>query len=57
MNEALSDAVQDLAPTGRLGAAINFGNAVLAQRDPATGEPRGVSVDLARILTDCRQSR
>jgi polar amino acid transport system substrate-binding protein len=40
----------DLAPTGRLRAAINFGNPVLAQRDPATGEPRGVSVDLAREL-------
>jgi polar amino acid transport system substrate-binding protein len=41
---------RDLAPTGRLRAAINFGNPVLAQRDPATGEPRGVSVDLAREL-------
>src|SRR5215213_9353546 len=35
---------------GRLRAAINFGNAVLAQRDPVTGEPRGVSVELARAL-------
>ncbi len=43
-------AAKDLAPTGRLRAAINFGNPVLAQRDPATGEPRGVSVDLAREL-------
>ena len=40
----------ELAPTGRLRAAINFGNPVLAQKDPATGEPRGVSVDLAREL-------
>ena len=40
----------DLAPTGRLRAAINLGNPVLAQRDSATGEPRGVSVDLAREL-------
>ena len=40
----------DLAPTGKLRVAINFGNPVLAQRDPATGEPRGVSVDLAREL-------
>ena len=40
----------DLAPTGKLRAAINFGNPVLAQKDPATGEPRGVSVDLAREL-------
>jgi len=41
----------DLAPTGTLRAAINFGNPVLAQRDPVSGEPRGVSVDLARELS------
>jgi polar amino acid transport system substrate-binding protein len=41
---------KDLAPTGKLRAAINFGNPVLAQKDPATGEARGVSVDLAREL-------
>ena len=45
-----ADAVHDLAPSGRLRAAINFGNPVLAQKDPATGEPRGVSVALAREL-------
>ncbi|ACA16125.1 extracellular solute-binding protein family 3 [Methylobacterium sp. 4-46] len=39
---------QDLAPGGVLRAAINFGNPVLARRDPATGAPEGVSVDLAR---------
>lgn len=44
------DVVKDLAPTGKVRAAINFGNAVLAQKDSATGEPRGVSVDLAREL-------
>src|SRR3954468_4396262 len=43
-----TDVVRDLAPTGKLRAAINFGNPVLAQKDAATGEPRGVSVDLAR---------
>jgi polar amino acid transport system substrate-binding protein len=42
--------VKDLAPQGTLRAAINFGNPVLAQKDPATGEPRGISVDLAREL-------
>jgi polar amino acid transport system substrate-binding protein len=41
----------ELAPTGQLRAAINFGNTVLAQKDPATGEARGVSVDLARELS------
>jgi polar amino acid transport system substrate-binding protein len=42
--------VKSLAPTGQLRAAINFGNPVLAQRDIATGEPRGVSAELAREL-------
>jgi len=40
----------ELAPKGRLRAAINFGNAVLAQPDPAGGPPRGVSAELAREL-------
>ena len=39
-----------LAPTGTLRAAINFGNPILAERDPSTGEPRGVSVDLSLEL-------
>jgi len=43
-------AIADLAPTGKLRAAINFGNPVLAGRDAATGEPCGISVDLAREL-------
>src|SRR6185312_1448371 len=42
--------VKELAPNGKLRAAINFGNSVLAQKDPAGGEPRGVSADLAREL-------
>lgn len=42
------DAVlKDLAPTGRVRAAINFGNPVLAHADKVTGVPTGVSVDLA----------
>jgi polar amino acid transport system substrate-binding protein len=40
----------ELAPTGRLRAAINFGNSVLAQQDAAGGPPRGVSAELAREL-------
>ena len=43
------DAVRDLAPTGKLRAAINFGNGVLAQKGPA-GEPNGITPDLARAL-------
>ena len=42
--------VTDLAPTGKLRAAINFGNPILATKDAATGEARGVSVDLSREL-------
>jgi len=42
------DVVKDLAPTGKLRAAINLGNGVLAQ---GTAEaPRGVTVDLSREL-------
>jgi polar amino acid transport system substrate-binding protein len=43
-------AVSELAPSGTLRAAINFGNPILAAKDPVTGEPRGVSVDLSREL-------
>lgn len=37
-------AVSDLAPTGKLRAAINFGNSILAARDTSTGEARSHSV-------------
>jgi polar amino acid transport system substrate-binding protein len=51
MTDGLSpDLVRELAPAGRLRAAINFGNSVLAQPDPAGGPPRGVSGELAREL-------
>ena len=43
------DALKELAPTGTLRAAINFGNGVLAQKGP-NGEPRGISADLAAAL-------
>ncbi len=42
--------IRQIAPTGALRAAINFGNPVLASRDPASGQPRGVSLDLAQAL-------
>jgi polar amino acid transport system substrate-binding protein len=41
--------LKDLAPTGKLRAAINFGNSVLAQKGP-DGAPHGVSADLAAEL-------
>jgi polar amino acid transport system substrate-binding protein len=40
--------VTAFAPTGKLRASINLGNPILANKDAATGEPAGVSVDLAR---------
>src|SRR5262245_45112639 len=40
----------DLAPRGVLRAGINYGNAILAQKDPASGQSRGVAVDLAQEL-------
>jgi len=40
----------DLAPTGKLRVGINYGNPVLAARDPASGELSGVAVALAREL-------
>jgi polar amino acid transport system substrate-binding protein len=43
-------AVTDLAPNGTMRAAINLGNPILASKDAATGELRGVSVDLSREL-------
>ena len=45
-----SNVVSDLAPSGTLRVAINYGNTVLAQKDPASGEPKGVSAALAREL-------
>lgn len=41
---------RDLAPSGTLRAAINFGNALVAQREAGSGEPRGLAVDLANEL-------
>ena len=42
--------ITDLVPSGKLRAAINFGNPILANKDAASGEACGVSVDLAREL-------
>ncbi len=49
-DEGTTAIVNVIVPTGHLRAAINFGNPVLAQRDPRSGAPRGVSADLAREL-------
>lgn len=42
--------IQSFAPTGKLRASINLGNPVLANRDPITQQPIGVSIDLANAL-------
>ena len=44
------EVVKDFAPTGKLRAAINLSNSVLAQKDAAGGPPKGITVDLAREL-------
>src|SRR5260370_3895048 len=44
------ESAKELAPLGKLRAAINCGNPVLATRNPATGELRGVTVELSREL-------
>jgi len=49
-NDLPRNVVTELAPSGKLRAAINFGNVVLVQKDPASGELRGVSPALAREL-------
>ena len=43
---------QAFAPAGTLRASINLGNPILAKRDPVSGEPCGVSIDLARSLAE-----
>jgi polar amino acid transport system substrate-binding protein len=48
-NAPSAEVLKDLAPTGKLRAAINFGNGVLAQKGP-NGEPNGVTPELAAAL-------
>jgi polar amino acid transport system substrate-binding protein len=40
------EVLKELAPTGKLRAALNMGNGVLVQGPPE--DPRGVTVDLSR---------
>ncbi|HEY6966438.1 MAG TPA: transporter substrate-binding domain-containing protein [Burkholderiales bacterium] len=47
----VSDAARkELAPTGKLRAGMNYGNTLYTQRNAATGELSGVSVDIMREL-------
>ncbi len=41
---------RDLVPSGTMRAAVNFANTVMAQRDTATGQPRGLAVELVDEL-------
>ena len=55
MSEAMTSPIPDslraeMAPGGVLRASVNYGNVVIAQRDPAGGAPRGVGAELAREL-------
>ncbi|MEO6292807.1 MAG: ABC transporter substrate-binding protein [Burkholderiaceae bacterium] len=47
---SLTILTKTLCPTGKLRAAINLGNPILANVNPATNQPFGVSVDLAQEL-------
>jgi polar amino acid transport system substrate-binding protein len=42
--------VRDIAPTGRLRAALNMGNPVLARSNTSKEHPAGVTIDLARAF-------
>ena len=44
--------IKAFAPTGELRASINVGNPVLASKDAKTGQPIGVSIDLAQAFAD-----
>jgi polar amino acid transport system substrate-binding protein len=47
-----STLLASFAPTGRLRASINLGNPILANIDPRTSQPVGISVDLAHALAE-----
>ena len=40
----------DLAPAGKVRAGINYGNFILAARDPSSGASGGVAIDIAEDL-------
>jgi polar amino acid transport system substrate-binding protein len=46
----ISAARSELTPTGKLRVGINMSNFLLTGKDPASGEPRGIAVDLGREL-------
>jgi polar amino acid transport system substrate-binding protein len=50
VSAAADAARKELAPTGKLRAGMNTGNTLYTQKDAASGELRGVSVDIMREL-------
>jgi polar amino acid transport system substrate-binding protein len=50
MNDSISVARSELAPTGTLRVALNMSNVLLTATDPVSGEPCGIAADLGREL-------
>ena len=50
MINILSMVRAELGPGGNLRAGINYSNFVLVKKDPISGEPRGIAVELAREI-------
>ena len=47
MMNITQEIIKTFTPTGKLRASINLGNPILANKDPQSGLPFGVSIDLA----------
>ena len=50
MTNILSMVRAELGPGGNLRAGLNYSNFVLVMKDPISGEPRGIAVELAREI-------
>ena len=50
MTNILSMVRAELGPGGNLRAGLNYSNFVLVKKDPISGEPRGIAVELAREI-------
>jgi polar amino acid transport system substrate-binding protein len=50
MNTLNPSLLSSFAPTGTLRVGINFGNPLLASLDISTGEPKGITVDIANHI-------
>jgi len=50
MTSASASLIAEFAPTGALRIGVNYGNPVIAQKDPGGGAPRGVGPELGREI-------